>query len=150
MRENRIEIVPIRQAEAKAFVNQFHRHHKASLGSVFQIGCAYNDQIIGVASVGRPVARHYDNGWTLEVNRLCVKEGYPNACSMLYSACWRVAKGIGYKKVITYILDNENGASLRASNWKEIGSAGGGSWDTKIRPRVDKHPTQKKILFEVT
>ena len=144
-----IELVPIRQSEAKAFVSQYHRHHKsAPAGSIFQIGCSKDDDIIGVVIVGRPVARHLDNGWTLEVTRLCVKDNIKNACSMLYSASWRVAKGLGYKRLITYILDTENGASLKASNWKEIGVVGGGSWDRKDRPRVDKHPTQKKILFE--
>jgi hypothetical protein len=98
--------------------------------------------------VGRPVARNLDNGWTLEVNRLCT-DGTKNACSMLYSASWRVAKNLGYKKLITYILSEETGASLKASNWKCIGESGGGSWNCENRPRVDKHPTQKKIKFEI-
>ncbi len=145
---SKLSIVPIKQDEAKAFINQKHRHHKAPLGSIFQIAVAKDEKIVGVAMVGRPVARHLDNGWTLEVNRLCT-DGTKNACSMLYSASWRVAKNLGYKKLITYILSKETGASLKASNWKCIGQSGGGSWNCQSRPRVDKHPTQKKIKFEI-
>ena len=145
---DKLQIVPIKQDEAKAFINQNHRHHKAPVGSIFQIAVSKNNKIVGVVMVGRPVARTLDNGWTLEVNRLCT-DGTKNACSMLYSASWRVAKNLGYKKLITYILSEENGASLRASNWKCIGEAGGGSWNCKNRPRVDKHPTQKKFKFEI-
>ena len=77
-------------------------------------------------------------------------DGTRNACSKLYSAAWRAARALGYSKLITYILDSEPGTSLRASGWKEIGSAGGGSWSSKVRPRVDKHPLQTKIKFEKT
>ena len=148
MKKDKLEIVPITQGEAKAFVNQAHRHHKAPLGSIFQIAVAKNNKIVGVAMVGRPVARKLDNGWVLEVNRLCT-DGTKNACSMLYSACWRVAKNLGYKKLITYILESESGTSLYASGWKCVGQAGGLSWNVKSRPRVDKHPSQMKIKFEI-
>jgi len=144
-----MNIVPIKQDEAKAFVTQNHRHHKAPAGSIFQIGCAEAGEMIGVAMVGRPVSRELDNGWTLEVNRLCVKEGNKNACSMLYAACWRACKALGYTKCITYILDTEPGTSLNAAGWKCIGKKGGGTWNTPARPRVDKHPNQMKIKYEI-
>lgn len=149
MQKKGLQIVPIRQGEAKAFIDQNHRHHKAPVGSIFQVAVAKDDKIVGVAMVGRPVARNLDDGWTLEVNRLCT-DGTKNACSMLYSASWRAAKNLGYKKLITYILEEETGASLYASNWKLVGQSGGGSWSRKERPRVDKHPTQIKLKFEIT
>lgn len=142
-------IVPIFQDEAKSFINQFHRHHKAPVGSVFNIAVSLNEKIVGVAMVGRPVSRMLQTGYTLEVNRLCT-DGTPNACSKLYSACWRISREMGYKKLITYILDSENGTSLKASGWRLVGEAGGGSWSVKSRPRVDKHPTQMKIKFEIS
>ena len=144
-----LKIVPIKQDEAKAYINKHHRHHKASIGSIFQIAVADEDKIVGVAMIGRPVARHLDNGWTLEVNRVCT-DGTKMVCSMLYSASWRVAKNLGYTKLITYILDTEKGTSLYGAGWKLVGKRGGGSWNCKERPRVDKHPTQQKILFEKT
>ena len=142
-----LHIVPIFQSEAKAFIAKHHRHHKPPVGAVFCLACALNDEIIGVCTVGRPVSRELQNGWTLEVNRLAT-DGTKNACSMLYAAAWRVAKGMGYKRLITYILDSEPGTSLKASGWTEIGRAGGLSWNTKSRPRVDKCPSQMKIRFE--
>ena len=148
MKKDKLIIVPIKQDEAKAFINQNHRHNKAPVGSIFQLAVAKNNKIVGVAMVGRPIARHLDNGWTLEVNRLCT-DGTQNACSMLYSASWRVAKNLGYRKLITYILSEENGSSLKASNWKCLGESGGGSWSRELRPRVDKHSIQKKIKFEI-
>lgn len=103
----------------------------------------------GVAIVGRPVARLLDNGWTLEVNRVCT-DGARNACSMLYGAAWRAAKALGFRRLITYTLPEEGGASLRASGWYCVGERGGGTWDrpNNSRPRVDKHPTQVKLLWE--
>jgi len=95
------------------------------------------------------VARGNDDGWTLEVTRLA-SDGCQNACSCLYGAAWRAAKAMGYRRCITYILSDEPGVTLRAAGWKCLGERGGGSWNCKSRPRVDKHPTQKKLLFEMT
>jgi hypothetical protein len=142
-----IEIVPITQKEANAFVKAHHRHHRPVVGSVFQIAAASEGKVVGVVIVGRPVARKLQDGWTLEVNRLCTT-GEKNVCSMLYSASWRAAKAMGWKRLITYILSEESGTSLKAAGWKCLGEAGGGSWNKKSRPRVDKHPTQRKLLFE--
>lgn len=159
----KLEIVPITQKEANAYVAKFHRHHRPVVGSIFQIACSavYDAcevvsrqeikiyEVVGVAIVGRPVSRHFDNGWTLETNRCCT-DGTPNACSKLYGAAWRVCRELGYKRLITYILNSEPGTSLRAAGWKCLGEAGGGSWSVKSRPRVDKHPLQTKLLYEAT
>lgn len=145
----KLEIVPIFQDEAFAFISQNHRHHRKPVGSIFQVALSDGEKIVGVAVVGRPNGRMTQDGFTLEVTRLCT-DGTPNACSMLYSACWRVTKNLGYRKLITYILNTEPGTSLKASGWKLIGERGGGSWSVKSRPRVDKHPLQKKLLFEIS
>ena len=131
-----IELCPMTLKEANAYVEQHHRHHGPVVGHKFSIGLSDGEKIVGVAIVGRPVARHLDDGWTLEVNRLCT-DGTRNACSMLYSAAWRAARAMGYKRLVTYILDTENGASLRASGWKCVGKAGGFRWTGKRRPEVD-------------
>jgi hypothetical protein len=150
-----LTIVPIDIAQANAFVLKFHRHHGAAIGAKFCVAVAQgredgaDAEICGVAIVGRPVARMLDDGWTLEVTRLAT-DGAKNACSMLYSASWRVARALGYRKLVTYILGSESGVSLTAANWKRVGECGGGSWSRGARPRVDKHPTQSKIRFEVT
>ena len=99
--------------------------------------------------MGRPVARALDNGWTLEVNRCCT-DGTKNVASMLYSAAWRAARAMGYKRLITYTLTTEPGTSLLAANWKALYQTEGGSWDCVSRPRVDKASTEQKTLWEVT
>lgn len=142
-----LEIVPMTLAEANAFVQKNHRHHRPVVGHKFSIGCAAKDIIVGVAIVGRPVSRYLDDGWTLEVTRLCT-DGTKNACSMLYAAAWRAARAIGYKRLITYILVSEPGTSLKAAGWKCIGEAGGLRWTGKRRPTVDLYPAQMKLCFE--
>lgn len=146
----RLEIVPISFAEAVEFIKVHHRHHKPPVGHKFSIAVAKDGVIVGVATVGRPVARRLDNGWILEVNRVAT-DGTKNACSMLYAAAWRAAKAMGYKKLITYILNTEPGTSLQAAGWTCIGEvAGRGTWNVKSRPRVDNELSgQKKIRFEI-
>ena len=133
----RLLVVPIHHAEANAFVKLHHRHHKPTIGHKFSVAVADDAGTVrGVAIVGRPVSRHLDNGWTLEVNRVCT-DGTPNACSKLYQAAWRIAREMGYRKLITYTLPEEGGASLRGAGWKLLGERGGGNWNVKSRPRVD-------------
>lgn len=141
-----LELTPITLPEANAFIERHHRHHAPAIGHKFSIAVSHVE-ICGVVTVGRPVSRHLDNGWTLEVNRCCT-DGTKNACSMLYSAAWRAAKAMGYKRLITYTLPDEGGASLHASNWRLIGEAGGGNWNCKSRPRIDTNLQQKKFLWE--
>lgn len=143
-----LELVPITLKEANFFVEQHHRHHKPVTGHKFSIAASDGEKIVGVAIVGRPVSHYLDDGWTLEVNRLCT-DGTKNACSFLYSAAWRAAKNMGYKKLITYILQSENGASLKASGWKCVGESGGKRWTGKRRPEVDLYPAQMKLKFEI-
>jgi hypothetical protein len=142
-----MEIVPITLDEANAFVEKHHRHHAPVPGAKFCLAVADSGGIVGVAIVGRPIARMLDDGWTLEVNRTCT-DGTKNANSMLYGAAWRAAKALGYRKLITYTLPEESGASLRAAGWRVVAErTGGGKWGRESRPRVDTHPLQAKIRW---
>ena len=150
MREKKgLVLTPMTLREANAFVEQNHRHHKPVVGHKFSVGVSDGEKVVGVAIVGRPVGRFLDDGWTLEVTRLCT-DGTRNACSMLYAAAWRAARAMGYKRLVTYILESENGSSLRAAGWKCVGQAGGLRWTGKRRPEVDLYPAQMKIRFERT
>lgn len=102
---------------------------------------------MGVAITGRPVSRYLDDGLTLEVNRLCTN-GTKNACSFLYGAAARAAKVMGYHKIITYILDTEDGGSLRAAGWSCAGLAGGKEWTGRRRPSEPLYPAQMKYRYE--
>lgn len=144
-----LELVPITHAEANAFVGEYHRHSNPTVGHRFSIGAAIAGEIVGVAIVGRPVARGLDDGWTAEVLRVAT-DGARNACSFLYAACWRAARAMGYRKLITYTLKTEPGSSLKAAGWRVVGEVTARSWSTPSRPRVDKHPLQERLRWEVT
>ena len=142
-------VQPITFKEACEFIKIHHRHHVPPQG--WKFGCAVNDgtKVVGVITIGRPVARHMDDGYTVEVTRCCT-DGTKNSCSKLYSASWRAARALGYTKMITYTLDNEPGTSLNASGWKVIHKTkDNASWSRKDRPRVDKHPLQSKLRWEI-
>lgn len=138
-------IRPITFRQACDFVSQHHRHHRPTVGCKFSIGLFEGDKLVGVAICGRPVSRKLDDGLTCEINRLCT-DGTYNACSMLYGACSRVAKEMGYEKIITYILESENGASLKASNFVCEGVAGGLKW-TGSRDTGKDYPHEMKTRW---
>lgn len=69
---------------------------------------------------------------------------------MLYAAAWRAAQAMGYRKIITYTLDTENGASLRAAGWELAGLAGGKRWTGRRKPTTDLYPPQMKYRYEKT
>jgi hypothetical protein len=143
-----MQIVPIFQSRAFKFIYDHHRHHGRPVGSIFQIAVETSPHdIVGVCVVGRPVAREIDWRVTCEVTRLCT-DGTPNACSKLYSAAARIAREMGYKKIITYILESESGISLKGSGWVLAGKTSGGTWNTPARSRTDKHPTIPKLRYE--
>lgn len=112
-----LHIRPITLRDAAAFVAAHHRHNKPPRGHKFSVAVYEGNHLAGVACAGRPVARHFDDGLTLEVNRTCT-DGAKNANSMLYGAVWRAAKAMGYRRCITYTQHDESGASLRAVGWR--------------------------------
>ena len=123
-----MEIKPITLKAAAAFVAEHHRHNKPPRGHKFSVSVWDGDKMVGVATAGRPVARHFDDGLTLEVNRTCT-DGTMNANSMLYGAVWRAGKAMGYLRCITYTQHDECGASLKAAGWVKVKDiAARGSW----------------------
>lgn len=135
--------IPIELKQANEFVERLHRHHKPVHRDKLRIGCEVDSKLCGVVQLGRPVARALDDGKTIEVVSLCT-DGTPNVCSFLYGRAARIAKDLGYSRIITYILDTESGISLRASGWKFDGMTRGGSWDCPSRPRQQQAPTCAK------
>ena len=124
---DRLQLRPCDFQTAVRFVGEHHRHNKPPIGHKFSIACYAGDRLCGVCMVGRPIGRYLDDGLTLEVNRCCT-DGTRNACTMLYGAAQRAAAALGYKRLITYTLESENGSSHRASNWVCDGQDGGTHW----------------------
>lgn len=146
----RYRVVAVTFAEACAFVEDFHRHHKPPRGHKFSIGAVIDDRLVGVAIVGRPVARRIHCGTTLEVTRCCVLDGEHGACSFLYAAARKAAFALGYDRVVTYTQAGETGASLRAAGYRVIASRPPRpGWDRPSRPRETRNANVQRFLWEV-
>jgi hypothetical protein len=131
----KLQTKPVTLRDANEFVKLHHRHHKPVIGHKFSIGCICGDKLVGVAIAGRPVSRMINHTKTIEVNRLCT-DGTKNACSFLYAVCARIAGIMGYKSIITYTLQSESGASLRAAGWIMQRKVRDRGWNTPSRKRT--------------
>ena len=129
--------VPIVLREANDFVEQYHRHNKRTQGGRFAIGATTGESLVGVAIVGRPIARLLDDGYTVEVTRCCVLDESPKGtCSFLYGRCWRIWQQMGGTRMVTYTLQTESGSSLKGAGWKIVGeNVIGGGWNREGRER---------------
>ncbi|MGG3102033.1 XF1762 family protein [Bacillus velezensis] len=139
----KLETRPITLKDACQFVDENHRHHIGPQGHKFSIGLYDGDIIIGVIIAGRPISRHQDNGITLEVTRCCVKEAYKNGISKLYAAVCKIAKEMGYKKVITYTLIEEPGVSMRSVNFLKVRTSAGDHGVVQIDKEIINIPLEK-------
>ena len=145
---------PITLREACAFIAAHHRHNKPPVGHKFSISARDGERLVGVATAGRPIARHFDDGLTLEVNRTCT-DGTRNVNSLLYGAIWRAAKAMGYRRCITYTQADESGASLRAAGWVRVKElpprAGWAESSQKLRDKRDPvgNGGVARVLWEI-
>lgn len=140
-------LTPIPLRKARAFVAAHHRHNGPPRGWLF--GCALTDEageVVAVAMAGRPLARAYDDGRTIEVLRVCTLE-QRNAASRLYGAVCRAAQALGYRRAITYTLATEGGASLRAAGFTLTEVLGPRtSWASRGRGRYDQNLWGDRVL----
>jgi hypothetical protein len=131
-----LQLKPISIKEACLIVARWHRHNRPPNGGLFAVSVEEDEVVVGVAIVARPIARGLWNGYTCEITRVCTNGTY-NACSILYGACIRAAKALGYRRVYTYTLESEPGASLRAAGFmKEAVLAERGAWTSSTRHRM--------------
>ena len=129
--------LPISIKEANEFILNFHRHNNPVKNCRFAIGAGFEGKLVGVAVIGNPVARLMNDGFTMEVLRVCTKEDSPkNTCSFLYGRSWRVWQQMGGLRMITYTLQSESGSSLKGSGWTIRGETKPSSgWSRKDRDR---------------
>lgn len=135
--------------KASAFIEEHHRHHKPPQGGIVCLGLFESDDLVGVAVLGRPVARLAQDGKTAEITRLCVLPHVKHAASALAGRVRRVAQALGYERVLTYTLQSEGGASLRAVGATNDGPAGGGEWNRKGRPRAAALVPEVKVRWSM-
>lgn len=143
-------LVPVTLKVANEFVKAHHRHHGPVTGWKFGVGLELDGELIGVAIAGRPVSRmtQQNEPQTIEVTRVCTL-GHKNAPSMLYGAISRAAFALGYTKVISFILCEETGHSLKCANWKCVGKSAGRTWSRPSRTRENDHPLQAKMKWQL-
>jgi hypothetical protein len=142
-------------ADANAFVSVHHRHNKKVQGHKFSIGAVNDTCLVGVAIIGRPVARKLDDGLTAEVTRLCVLEDAPkNVCSFLYRAAWRAWYAMGGERLVTYTLQSESGASLRGAGFKNVAISPkweeGKGWTTRSNRQWQPVHSEGKIRWQIS
>lgn len=150
----RLELRPVILRDARRFVGEHHRHNLPPSGWKFGVGVYGGDQLRGVGIAGQPLARMLNDGYTLELLRVC-SDGARNACSMIYGALVRAGKALGYRRFVTYTLASEPGSSLRAAGFTidaEVKS--GPTWRRNGRPRDDvdlfgneRRPVEDKIRW---
>jgi hypothetical protein len=143
----RLAVAPITLKAAYAYVFKHHRHAKKIQGALFAVAAEVNGQLVGVAIVARPVAPKLQDGRTVEIRRCCT-DGTRNACSFLYRVCVRVACAMGYRRVLTYTLETEPGASLRGAGFVITRRTKAEHWNRPSRPR-EEQPIQRKLRWEL-
>lgn len=142
----KLTLAPMGLRDANAFVARLHRHSKPVRGQKFSVA-VLNGKLCGVAIAGRPVARALQDGFTIEILRVCT-DGTRNACSMLYGACCRAAAGMGYQRAVTYTLESEGGASLKAAGFRPVAEVKDRQWGCASRPREQRDLIGDKVRWE--
>lgn len=144
-RKLRLRPWTVKHADAIAFIADVHRKLPKVQGAMWCVSVRDESDIVGVAIVGWPsqeqTTREMDH---LRVLRVAVKEGYKNACSMLYGAAWRAARAMGVDSMDTFTHLEEPGVSLRAAGWIEDGLTDGGEYDRPSRRRMKQVDAQPK------
>jgi len=143
-----LRLVPVTKADADAFVAAHHRHNLPPKVTILQVAVAGEDGICGVAQAARPVSPKLCDGWTIEAVRVCT-DGTPNACSILYGAIWRAARALGYRRLVTYTTEGEDGGSLRAAGLVPVFQGRPRSWDQAHRPRRNDHEVAQRTRWEL-
>ena len=148
------DLCPITLRAAQEFVQKHHRHNEPMSGHKFSIGLMDAGELIGIVTVGQPIARLQCDGYTAEVTRCCVIDGQRNANSQLYAAALRASRAMGYRRVITYTLPEESGASLRAVGFRRDSMTrhNKSGWNMPGRPRrtPERYPVGPKVRWVKT
>jgi hypothetical protein len=152
LRRTGLVLVPVTFRDACAFVAEWHRHHAPPRGHKFSLGAVSDEELVGVAIVGRPVSRFLDDGRTLEVTR-CATTGAENVCSFLYAAARQATYALGFDGLVTYTQQGESGASLRGAGWRVIARRPprGTGWSRPSRPREELGTENvQRLLWEAS
>lgn len=134
-----MRVVPLTLRQANDFVEKWHRHSSRTSndGGKYAIGLEHDGDVVGVAIVGRPIARLLQKDGAAELLRLCISPSAPRcAGSKLYARARRIWQLMGGTTLHTYTLQRESGASLRGAGLKvPAAEIDGAQWTRKTRER---------------
>lgn len=104
------------------FLDKYHYFGKVQGWKLCYV-VLYKSEIIGVITLGRPVARLEDQIFTLEITRMCFKYRIHNLCSYTLSKIIKDIKtNTHYKRIIAYADTTiHSGSIYLACNFKLIG-----------------------------
>lgn len=132
-------IIPLGLREANDFVEAHHRHsaRTSNDGGKFAIGLEHDGKLVGVAIVGRPIARgiqQMHGPGTAELLRCCIGPGAPEGSGKkLNSRCKRIWQLMGGVRLVTYTLASESGGSLSGAGFKKEAFVPGRQWSGSKR-----------------
>lgn len=151
-----LDLRPIALRDARRFIAANHRHSEPPRGWLFGVALYAEGELRAVGVAGRPIARHAQDGRTVEITRVCTL-GDRNAASRIYGALCRAAQALGYHRAITYTLGSEAGSSVKAAGFtadRTQASHEGWSRDARVRaldmPRLFdevKMPNEAKVRW---
>jgi len=123
-------------------VRETHRHLPKLQGGLFAAAWQLDGEIVGVAIAGNP-SRVWQRERKIVISRVATI-GAENACSALYGSLCRAAKALGYVEAWSYTLPEEDGTSLRAAGFEDMGLTLGGSYDRPCRHRDEPVRSEPK------
>jgi hypothetical protein len=88
-----MRVVDLQLKVAEEFLENHGRHYKAPVEAICAVGVADADGLHGAAILGRKEAG------TGELAHIYV-DGTSQGYSLLYGACWRILKALGYDKAV--------------------------------------------------
>jgi len=88
-----MHVVAISMKEAEEFLKAHERHYKAPVEPICAIGVGDESGLHGAAILGR---KNAEDGELAHI--YC--DGASQAYSLLYGACWRALKALGYTRTV--------------------------------------------------
>ena len=88
-----MRVCDISLKDAENFLSTHERHYKAAAEPICAIAVCDDAGIHGAAILGRRM------GGTAELAHIYV-DGAPQGYSLLYGACWRALKALGYERAV--------------------------------------------------
>jgi hypothetical protein len=142
-----LTLAPITVSAALKQVKAWHRHLPDLQGGLFAVALVDGAKCVGVGIAGNP-SRVWQATGRIVISRCAILEALPRVvgsdgtehaapgCSIVYGALARAAQALGYLEAWTYTLPGEDGRSVKAAGFVDMGLTDGGEWSRPSRARA--------------